>query len=254
MNWQTFGHKSVKNILDKQLLSGKLPHAYLFSGPEAVGKKSLALEFARKVLNTEKLENHPDFQILDTEGEIVMEQALDFISKMSYKPFLAAKKIAVINNAQNLNTQSGNALLKTLEEPSDSSVIILIAGPGKILPTIFSRCQVLNFSAFGKDELKEFAEAIGVQSNAEILDLSFGRPGRLQKLNDDKEFFQQESEAVKAYQKVKNQNLGEKLAGLSSFSELENPALENNLLTWIFWQAGELKSQPKNFFKVQALT
>lgn len=252
--WQTFGHKSVKNILDKQLSSGKLSHAYLFAGPESVGKKSLAFEFAKNVLSTEKLENHPDFQILDAEGEIVMEQVLEFISKTAFKPFLGSKKIAIINNAQNLNIQSGNALLKTLEEPSDSSIIILIAGPGKMLPTIVSRASVLNFSAFSKKELGEFAAAHNLEATSEILDLSFGRPGRLKKLNDDKEFFSRELNIIEDYKKLRKQPLGEKLAGLSDFAEIENSVLEQNLLTWLFWQSQELQHQPKEFFKVQAIT
>ena len=153
MEWQTFGHNEIKNLLNKQISSGIFPHAYLFTGPEAVGKKNLALEFAKVVLKADKLENHPDFQILDSEGEIKIEQILEFIGKIGYKPFLGEKKVAIINNAQNLNTQSSSALLKTLEEPSESSVIILIAGSGNILSTISSRCQVLNFSIFSKTGL-----------------------------------------------------------------------------------------------------
>src|SRR6185295_6471933 len=111
MNWETFGHKQIKNILDRQISSGVMPHAYLFLGAQDLGKRTLALEFAKKVLNTEKLENHPDFQILDVQGEIVVEQALDFMSKMSFKAFFGTKKVAIINNAENLNVQSSNALL-----------------------------------------------------------------------------------------------------------------------------------------------
>src|SRR5260221_2148399 len=86
--------------------------------------------------------------MLDMEGEITVEPILDFIGKLRFKPFMGSKIIAIINNAKNLNLQSGNALLKTLEEPSPSSIIILVSSSGSVLPTVVSRCQVLNFSAF----------------------------------------------------------------------------------------------------------
>jgi DNA polymerase-3 subunit delta' len=251
--WETFGHDRLKNILEKQLGSGKLPHAYLFSGPEGIGKKTLALEFAKKVLGAQKLESHPDFHILDSEGEIIVEQVLGFISKISYKPFLGAKKIAVINNAENLNIQSGNALLKTLEEPSESSIIILIAGPGKVLPTIVSRCQVLQFSSFSREDLTQFARAGKLELSEDLLALSFGRTGRLKKLSENKVLFLKEKEIIEEFKKLKKQPLGEKFSGISALAEMESMDLEKNLLSWFLFQTQALKSEPKEAAKVHAL-
>src|ERR1051326_2085116 len=151
-SWVSFGHKHVKNLLEKQLATKNLSHAYLFKGPSGVGKRTLALELAKQILAGENLSTHPDFQMLDASGEIVMEQALEFLERLHLKPFIGQKKVAVINHAQNLNTASSNALLKTLEEPSPSTIIILIA-EGAVLPTIISRCQVFNFNAFTEDDL-----------------------------------------------------------------------------------------------------
>ena len=221
MDWQTFGHQAVKSILNKQIAIQKFPHAYLFAGPKGIGKKTLALEFAKKVLGAENLSNHPDFAVLDEPGEIVMETMLDFISRLSYKPFLAQKKIAVINNAQNLNLQSGNALLKTLEEPSPSTIIILLADSSRLLPTIVSRCQALNFHPFSKKQLADFAEKNHLQITEPIVDLSFGSPARLKKLSQDKEFLQNEEEAVKKYKSFGKMRLGEKLMSISGLADLE---------------------------------
>src|SRR6185369_16832179 len=149
-NWVSFGHEKVKSILEKQLAQGRFPHAYLFGGPEGLGKKQLALKFAQKILQTEKVLSHPDFQILDLEGEIGMESVLDFISGLSFKPFAGSHKVAVVNNAQNLNTQSSNALLKTLEEPAGGTIIILISSTTQLLATIVSRCQVFSFYGFSE--------------------------------------------------------------------------------------------------------
>jgi DNA polymerase III delta prime subunit len=252
-NWRTFGHPNVKSILNKQIDAKKFPHAYLFFGPEGVGKKTLALEFAQRVLGAENLNNHPDFAILDQPGEITMELILDFISRLSYKPFFGQKKVAVINNAQNLNLQSSNALLKTLEEASPSTVIILIADSARLLPTIVSRCQVLNFSAFGKNQLAEFAKSAGLTMNPAIEDLSFGRPARLKKLAGDKEFLSNEGKTVEQYKSFKKMRLGEKLISLTGLAELETQDLATNLLTWLMWQKGRLSENPGDYPKVRAL-
>src|ERR1700722_14658809 len=97
--WQTFGHENAKKILDLQLKSGKLAHAYLFAGPQGVGKKTLALELAGKILSSQNLPIHPDFAILDQTESISVERMQQFMEGLSFKPFLGAKKVAIINNA-----------------------------------------------------------------------------------------------------------------------------------------------------------
>jgi len=209
VNWQTFGHNAVKSILDKQIGAKRFPHAYLFAGPDGVGKKLLALEFSRKILGAENLNTHPDFSILDQAGEITMEPVLEFISRLSLKPFLAQKKIAIINNAQNLNLQSANALLKTLEEASESTVIILLANSSRLLPTIVSRCQVLNFHPFSEAQLKDFAAVNDLQTTPRVLELSFGSPSRLKRLSQDREFLENEEQTVQKYESRGKMRLGE---------------------------------------------
>lgn len=255
MNWQTFGHENIKNILSKQTESGKVPHAYLFSGPNGVGKRTLALEFAKSLLKTEKLDNHPDFQVLDLgSAEITAEAVKDFIAKTAFMPFLAAKKVAIINNAENLNSQSSNALLKTLEEPSESSVIILIASQASVLPTVYSRCQVLRFNSFSREQMEAFAKQHNIQVGREILSLSFGRAGRLKKLAEDKGFLQKQSNSVAAYQTLGAQPAGEKLMAVGEYAEQESWELAENFQLWLNWQLSALASEPNNFLKLSAIT
>lgn len=253
-NWQTFGHSSVKAILNKQIIAKKFPHAYLFAGPGGVGKKTLAFEFARKVLATETLAIHPDFAILDEPGEIIMETILDFISRLSFKPFLAKYKIAIINNAQNLNVKSSNALLKTLEEASPSSIIILLADTSRLLPTIVSRCQVLNFSPFSKNQMDEFAKSASLEVSGSIQDLSFGSPARLKRLSQEKEFFISEEEIVENYKNFLKMRLGEKLMSIRDLAEMETEALAASIMTWLRWQTFNLNENPQAFTKVRALS
>jgi len=252
-DWKIFGHQAIKNILNKQLSAGVFPHAYLFIGPQEVGKRTLALEFAQKILGTHNLANHPDFLELNQETEITMEPALAFIGRLSLKPFVGKYKVAIINNAENLNQQSGNALLKTLEEPSDSTIIILVAGFGKILPTIYSRCQIFNFNSFISEQLTDFAGREGLKINQEILDLSFGSFGRLKRLVQDKEFFTAQKDAVTQFDKMSQAGKGQKLAMISDFADMEETDLESLLNCWMFWQFGKLRVQPRDFGKVSAI-
>lgn len=235
--WEIFGHEHVKRVLGRQLLSGSLSHAYLFSGPSGVGKRTLALEFAKKVLQTESLAYHPDFLILDQPEEIKMEQAKDFIDRLSLKPFVAIKKLAIINNAQNFNTQSGNALLKTLEEPSESTVIVLIAEGKNILPTIVSRCQLLSFNQFTKAQISEFAGVKKINLNSQITDLCFGSPGRLLELVNNTEFLEKEQDSIYRWQKFAKSSGAEKFLAILEFGNLEAEELEKMFGTWLKWEA-----------------
>lgn len=243
MSWQTFGHENVKRILDLQLQSGQLSHAYLFYGPEGIGKKTLALELAGKILESdERIMSHPDFSILDQTDEIKVEQMQQFMTGLSFKPFVAAKKVAIINNAQLMNTQSSNALLKTLEEPSPSTVLILISSNKNLLSTILSRCQVFSFNEFTKQQLQEFAHQHQVAADRDVLEFSFGRIGRLLELQDTK-IFQSEKLFVSEFEKLQKSTEAERLLAIGQFAEKEPQELQKLFTTWLFWQRQHLNGQ-----------
>ena len=121
------------------------------------------------------------------------------------------------------------------------------------MPTIVSRCQVLNFSAFGKNELKEFAKAFDLKMTPLTEDLSFGSPARLKRLSEDGEFLSGEEKTINRYKSFQKMRLGEKLMSISGLAELETENLEENLLTWLMWQRGKLAENPNAYAKVRAL-
>jgi len=251
--FKTFGHRAVKSVLGRQLETGKFPHAYLFSGPEGVGKKQLALEFAKKVLKTEHLKSHPDFQLLDMEGEIVMENVLDFISRMSYKPFAASHKVAIVNNAHNLNQQSSNALLKTLEEPGEGSVIILISATGQLLPTIVSRCQCLTFYEFSPNQLKEFAAEQKLTVGDDILEASFGSIARLIRLQSDKKLSAEQQKAIQSLKNIQQGSIADKLMAITEYSTLEGEELEKLFTIWMYSLKIQLGAAPQGFTSLRGV-
>ncbi len=251
--WRAFGHERAKQILSKQLSEEVLPHAYLFLGPAGTGKKALALEFAGKILQTEKLSSHPDFSIIDTGPESSVAGIREFIANLGFKPFVAKKKIAIINNAHNLNVQSSNALLKTLEEPSPSTIIILIAA-SKPLQTIFSRCVTVNFNALTQNQLKEYAKLSNLKISDKILNLSFGSIERMEKLAGDKEFFRQQEQIIEKLEEIKRGKLLDRILAISDFADAENEGLENTFLVWYRYQAQKLRENPDEFSSLTALS
>lgn len=253
MDWEIIGHEQVKSILGKQLAAGVFPHAYLFCGPAGVGKKSLGLELAKKILQTQNLDRHPDFIFFDGQKEITVATARELIERLVLSPFMGKRKVALIDGAENLNQQSGNALLKTLEEAGDDTIIILVAGAGEVLPTIVSRCQVLRFSAFSPAQLQSFVEQRKLVVTPEILALAFGSPARLLKFIDDKDFLQQQSETVKEYTNLTGVKAGEKLAQIAKYAEADNEELAKKITTWLFWQLNKLPEDLTAYAKIRVL-
>ncbi len=155
------GHDRQKDLLRRALSSGRLPHAYLFEGPAGVGKRLVALALARAIFCQQgngcgdcaacrKVDhhNHPDLHFVEADGNsIKIEQIRTMQKELSYRPLEAPKKICVIDNAEKLNLAAGNALLKTLEEPTANTLIILLTDrPDALLITVRSRCQRLPFA------------------------------------------------------------------------------------------------------------
>ena len=166
---------------------------------------------------------------------------------------MGKRKVALIDGAENLNQQSGNALLKTLEDAGDDTVIILVAGSGEVLPTIVSRCQVLRFSAFSAGQLQSFAQHRNLEVTPEILALAFGSPARLLILAGDKVFFQQQSETVEEYSNLIRAKTGERLAQIAKYAEEDSVELAKKFTTWLFWQLNKLPQELTAYAKIRVL-
>ena len=155
------GHIKNKKILEDELTEHNISQSYLFCGKDGIGKKLIALDFAREILNVENLSASADFKYISRqEGkkDIVVEQVRSqIIDDIYIVPSQGNKKVYVIDDAECLNLASQNALLKTLEEPPSYVVIILIASNiSAFLPTVISRLNVLQFDGVSDEELLEY--------------------------------------------------------------------------------------------------
>jgi len=191
------GHKNQWNLLTKAAKLGRLSHAYLFSGPEKVGKKKLALEFAKylncssqnkpcqKCKSCQDIENmtYPDFILVKPEsssGEIQISQIRDLNKRLSLKPYLSSFKIAVLDKVHSMGLEAQSSFLKLLEEPRGKTILILITQyPEMLLPTIVSRVQKIKFFPVSIKEIKNYLLEQGVlkEKAEEICSFCFGKPG-----------------------------------------------------------------------------
>ncbi|MBL8030666.1 MAG: hypothetical protein JNN11_05465 [Candidatus Doudnabacteria bacterium] len=243
MDWQTYGHEQVKKILNLQLKSGVFPHAYLFVGPQGLGKKMLAMEMAGKVLDSIDPGKHPDFLFYDSKNGN-LESIRDFLEKLSYKPFVGKYKLAVIDSAESLNMQSQNAILKTLEEPSPSTVIFIISAR-PLLPTVLSRCQLFNFNRFSQNQVNKFCSVKNIKT--ENIDLAeiFGCPGGLGVEVQKADSF--------AWGEWKAMPKAQRLFKILELAEKDNEALAESLYKFFKQEILSLKSYPENYKIVLSL-
>lgn len=171
------GNSQIKEYFVKLVENDDLSHAYLFYGPEGVGKKLLALEISEGISGS--ADANPDLRVIDKgDNEIHIadiRELKNFIHLTSFGKY----KIAVINNAHNLGRDASNALLKILEEPPGRSILFLISHLAKaLLPTVASRCQHIRFKPLKKEEIfnhlagckikKEVAETCSKLSNGSL--------------------------------------------------------------------------------------
>lgn len=202
MGWQRVrGHDRLVEGFRRVVERGRLGHAYLFIGPAGVGKRLFATELARALLCEQPAGQldacdrcpacvqidagtHPDFFVAarpEEAHEFPIELMRSLCASFSLKSARGKGKVVVLDDADDLNAESANCFLKTLEEPPPRSVLILISSSGeRQLPTIVSRCQVVRFAPLPVPLVRELLAANEVedaQMQDRLLRLAGGSPG-----------------------------------------------------------------------------
>ena len=240
------GHQRILEYLKKSVQKKKVAHAYLFVGPENVGKRTMAFEFIKMLIGQEiETGVHPDILIIEPsavekeavkkEKEIGIKEARRIRHQMSLSPYQALYKIALIDGAERMTRDAANALLKTLEEPSGKAVLILItANPQMLLPTIISRCQIIKFLPVPLEEIEKslyirdkIPARIATQSVAggqdtrhkKIIRLCFGRPGLAIQYLENPKLLEKQEETLKELQKIIQSDLNERYQYAESLSK-----------------------------------
>jgi len=170
------GHDKPLNILQKTIQRGRIPSSYLFAGESGIGKKLTAVNLAKALNCVSRAQSaeceevdacdecsscrkidagiHPDFSLISPESsQIRVEEIRAIGDALSFKAFEGRYKVVIVDDADTMNQYAANAFLKTLEEPPENSLIILISSKPERLPdTIRSRCSRINFAPLSQEE------------------------------------------------------------------------------------------------------
>ncbi len=271
------GHQRIWDFLIRSAKRDRLAHAYLFAGPAQTGKLTMALEFAEWLFCEKRLtpgepcgycrscltiesEQNPDILVLsarprppklrlgDAGGQTAKNEILknteigigeirDLQHKLSLFPYGAPYKIAIIEEIASLSGEAASALLKTLEEPSSHSLIILISSFWQsVLPTIISRCQLIKFLPVPEYEITAKLKNLAKKETdfKKVIKLAAGRPGRAIKfLQEPKHLAEQEKE-IEIFEKLLKSPLIWRLEQAREMSQ--NAVLAQETLSqWLLW-------------------
>lgn len=246
------GNKKAVEFLTKSIKNDLLSHAYLFSGPEGVGKKTLAGMFAMAVIAGKEINSEVDFcdrqALLDlvlVEPETVekkdvvkvrdipIEAVRDAQQKLSLFPYRGKYKVLIVKDAHRMSNSAQNALLKLLEEPNRTAILILVTSePDKILPTVQSRCEKLNFSLVSETEL---TKAFEKENNFvfDVVPLAMGRPAIANLILKNPEELEARRNSRQQLNSLRTGSLNEKMLLAEEFSKDVRKTLDS-LNVWIW--------------------
>ncbi|PLX46663.1 MAG: DNA polymerase III subunit delta' [Desulfobulbaceae bacterium] len=176
------GHDKPKALLREAVAKNKMGHAYLFRGPDGVGKKRTALTLAAYINCKSPLDgdscgrcttcrkyfsgNHPDLILVEPDGAAIkIGQIRELKHQLTFPPLEAKVRVIVLEDIHTMRREAANSLLKTLEEPAPGNLLILTADlAGDVLPTILSRCQIISF---GSLDHKDMAQVLMQENDME---------------------------------------------------------------------------------------
>jgi DNA polymerase III delta prime subunit len=247
MNWRTIGFEKQKKFFIEAVKNGSLDHAYLFHGPAMIGKQLFAFDLYELINNRTASINEPDFLFVSPKSEkeegtkIYIENIRGLKTFLSLKPYFGPYKFILINDAERLTPEASNALLKTLEEPTPNTILVLISNSSRsLLPTITSRCQVINFLPHSERELIDFIEINKIfKYNKEfLLPMAQGRIGWLKWANEN---IKEIDQSINDLKKIIKGNTFEKIAYVKKIYEKETyPVAVASWLHWLYNHQSEI--------------
>ncbi len=258
--WNTIGHDTAVDLLRRSLDEGRLAHAYMITGQRHLGKMTLALDLAMAVNCTaperpcgectqcDRISRglHTDVKVveidIDTGVTIKIDQVLEMQREISLAPFEGASRVVIFDESERLTEDAANRLLKTLEEPPDRVLMLLLASDtGAVAPTLSSRCQLL--------ELKRVSGATIVDAlirnndvEAPLADqiarIARGRPGWAFRAASDPEILENLSSKLEELEQIVAGDIEERFAhaaGIASAFGKDRVAGRGDLDMWLDW-------------------
>ncbi|NBJ97987.1 DNA polymerase III subunit delta' [bacterium 1xD8-48] len=236
------GQEQLREHLENAVRTGKVSHAYIINGERNAGKEFIAKTFAMAVQceNRQDVEpcgechsckqalsgNHPDIIFITHEkpGTIGVDDIRRQINgDVEIKPYSGPKKIYIVSEGEKMTVQAQNALLKTLEEPPEYAVILILTdNVNTLLPTILSRCVVLNMKPVRDAQIKEYLmENMGIPDYKADICVAFarGNVGKARLLANSEEFDKVKEEAITLLKYIGEMELHEIVAAIKKINE-----------------------------------
>ena len=262
-NWNLLGHEWAVEMLKQQLTRDSVRHAYLFTGPPGLCRRTLALRFAQslncpqpvapgepcgKCRTCQQIERmqYTDLSIIQAEkegGTLKVEQVRAIRQSLVLKPYQGRYRVALFLRFQEANASAANALLKTLEEAPTQVILILTAdSPEQLLPTIVSRCEGLRLRPLPVELVEAHLQEHGADPALSRLlaHISGGRPGYALRLMQDKETLDFRTKRLDDLNSLLKSTRRERFAYAERLTDRKNEAKERfraTLLIWLsFWR------------------
>ena len=171
------GNERIKKLLKRAVAEGRISQGLIMAGQQGVGKRQFALALAQAVncqrpkdgdacgecVNCRKVQagEHIDVETISPDGQFIkIGQMREMSEKAQYRPYDGRRRVYIIDEADRLNQQAANSILKVLEEPPDTTLLVLVTSkPYALLETIRSRCQILSFAPLTDKELESYLKA-----------------------------------------------------------------------------------------------
>lgn len=264
MNWNLVGHSWAVDLLRRHVANGEVRHAYLFSGPPGLGRRTLAVHLAQALNCTNPpapgefcgecrdcrqiaAMQHPDLAVIQAENEggtLKVDQVRAVQHSLSLKPYQSKYRVALFLRFQEANDNAANALLKTLEEAPAHAILLLTADtPELLLPTIISRCEILRLRPLRVEEVEAMLTAKGVDSDrARLLaHISGGRPGYANRLLEDSSLLETRAERLNDLQALLQSTRVKKFSYADKLSK-DKDGMRQAITFWLsYWRDVLLK-------------
>lgn len=230
---QTIGHKKKKTLFEQAVRNQRLFHAYVFAGPEHIGKTTFALELAKN------LGAHPvlDVKMFDNPDGLQISEARELQDRLSLTP-VGEIKVVIITYAERMTAQAANSLLKVLEEPPAHSLLLLTVNNfSALLPTISSRVQRVNFFPGTDEDVEKILEprSLSVERKRQIVKLAQGRVGFALRLAAEENVFSEHAQALRYFHILENGSLVERLKAAEEFAATPRLAADFLKIAMIQW-------------------
>ncbi len=268
------GNNKIKQMLKNYLNKDRIPYSMIFSGPESASLSDFALSFAKSVNCTKDNDDFcdfcdhcidinktifPDVFFLVPDGQFYKKaQIIDLIEENYKRPMISDRKIFIVSDANKMNESSSNSFLKVLEEPSDSTIFILLTrNKSQLLPTIRSRCQILNFYSPSRKEIYDHLTKMGYDTEKADLLASISRSSIDNVLKEDFYSLQDKRSRYLAILEklLKKKQIDEVLLSLSDQSRSRSAFIDSfgemiNLISLMLRDIMLIKIELKNEFLI----